>query len=217
MPTTLPASARARHASSLFDGSLHWELCADRTSRRSASRVTRKPRPARTSVAYLFDRFIKMMKDAKQSAARTETRTQRRHREARSCHASSGHYRFLDLCARHDLHRAAAGPELDVRAVGGRPARRARRLPGRVRRIPGRPDPDGAVGRGRGVAAQGQPALFYVVKYIGAAYLAWIGFQMLRGALRSWSQRGEAGQPAGPRYRSSAPRTRSARRWSSAC
>lgn len=45
-----------------------------------------------------------------------------------------------------------------------------------------------------GVASllKASPALFYVVKYIGAAYLAWIGFQMLRGALRSWSQRGEA-------------------------
>jgi leucine efflux protein len=49
-----------------------------------------------------------------------------------------------------------------------------------------------------GVASllKASPALFYVVKTIGAAYLAWIGFQMLRGALRSWSQRGEAGQPA---------------------
>lgn len=49
-----------------------------------------------------------------------------------------------------------------------------------------------------GVASllKASPALFYVVKTIGAAYLAWIGFQMLRGALRSWSQRGEPGQPA---------------------
>ncbi|GAA3098609.1 leucine efflux protein LeuE [Streptosporangium carneum] len=30
------------------------------------------------------------------------------------------------------------------------------------------------------------PVLFNVVKYAGAAYLAWIGFQMLRGAWRSW-------------------------------
>ncbi|MEV8637709.1 leucine efflux protein LeuE [Streptosporangium sp. NPDC051023] len=30
------------------------------------------------------------------------------------------------------------------------------------------------------------PVLFSVVKYAGAAYLAWIGFQMLRGAWRSW-------------------------------
>lgn len=30
------------------------------------------------------------------------------------------------------------------------------------------------------------PILFNVVKYAGAAYLAWIGFQMLRGAWRSW-------------------------------
>ncbi|MGW0592242.1 leucine efflux protein LeuE [Streptosporangium sp. NPDC002607] len=30
------------------------------------------------------------------------------------------------------------------------------------------------------------PILFNVVKYAGAGYLAWIGFQMLRGAWRSW-------------------------------
>jgi leucine efflux protein len=33
------------------------------------------------------------------------------------------------------------------------------------------------------------PELFYVVKYIGAAYLAWIGLQMLRGAVRNWRVR----------------------------
>lgn len=40
-----------------------------------------------------------------------------------------------------------------------------------------------------GVASllRASPALFYVVKYLGAAYLAWIGFQMLRGALRGWA------------------------------
>ncbi|CAG2150115.1 leucine efflux protein LeuE [Ralstonia mannitolilytica] len=38
-----------------------------------------------------------------------------------------------------------------------------------------------------GVASllKASPALFYVVKYIGAAYLAWIGLQMLRGAVRN--------------------------------
>ncbi|MFI6793550.1 leucine efflux protein LeuE [Nonomuraea sp. NPDC050383] len=30
------------------------------------------------------------------------------------------------------------------------------------------------------------PVLFAVVKYAGAGYLAWIGFQMLRGAWRAW-------------------------------
>ncbi|WP_199027384.1 leucine efflux protein LeuE [Ralstonia sp. ASV6] len=42
-----------------------------------------------------------------------------------------------------------------------------------------------------GVASllKASPALFYVVKYIGAAYLAWIGLQMLRGALNSWRAR----------------------------
>jgi leucine efflux protein len=40
------------------------------------------------------------------------------------------------------------------------------------------------------------PILFNVVKYAGAAYLAWIGFQMLRGAWRSW--RGPASAAAAP-------------------
>jgi leucine efflux protein len=30
------------------------------------------------------------------------------------------------------------------------------------------------------------PLLFSIVKYAGAGYLAWIGFQMLRGAWRAW-------------------------------
>jgi leucine efflux protein len=30
------------------------------------------------------------------------------------------------------------------------------------------------------------PPLFMVIKYIGAAYLAWIGFGMIRGAIRRW-------------------------------
>ncbi|MER7505857.1 leucine efflux protein LeuE [Nonomuraea pusilla] len=33
------------------------------------------------------------------------------------------------------------------------------------------------------------PLLFTVVKYAGAGYLAWIGFQMLRGAWRAWRAR----------------------------
>jgi leucine efflux protein len=47
-----------------------------------------------------------------------------------------------------------------------------------------------------GVASllKASPALFYVVKYIGAAYLGWIGFNMLRGAVRNWSKAGQAGQ-----------------------
>lgn len=47
-----------------------------------------------------------------------------------------------------------------------------------------------------GVASllKASPGLFYVIKYIGAAYLAWIGLQMLRGALRSWSGHGKGGK-----------------------
>lgn len=43
-----------------------------------------------------------------------------------------------------------------------------------------------------GVASllKASPELFYVIKYTGAAYLAWIGLQMLRGAWRNWRERG---------------------------
>lgn len=33
---------------------------------------------------------------------------------------------------------------------------------------------------------QTNPALFAIVKYLGGAYLAWVGFNMLRGAWRGW-------------------------------
>ncbi|HWV05529.1 MULTISPECIES: leucine efflux protein LeuE [unclassified Ralstonia] len=54
-----------------------------------------------------------------------------------------------------------------------------------------------------GVASllKASPALFYVVKYVGAAYLAWIGLQMLRGAVRNWRARkagGSVEQAAAP-------------------
>ncbi|WP_423196726.1 MULTISPECIES: leucine efflux protein LeuE [unclassified Cupriavidus] len=50
-----------------------------------------------------------------------------------------------------------------------------------------------------GVASllKASPALFHVVKYVGAGYLAWIGLQMLRGAWRAWRQRGQAAAPVG--------------------
>lgn len=49
-----------------------------------------------------------------------------------------------------------------------------------------------------GVASllKASPGLFYVIKTIGAAYLAWIGFQMLRGALRSWAGHGKGAEAA---------------------
>ncbi|MBO4121051.1 leucine efflux protein LeuE [Cupriavidus gilardii] len=51
-----------------------------------------------------------------------------------------------------------------------------------------------------GVASllKASPGLFYVIKYIGAAYLAWIGFQMLRGALRSWTGNGKTAAESAP-------------------
>ncbi|TWG86701.1 leucine efflux protein [Cupriavidus gilardii J11] len=60
-----------------------------------------------------------------------------------------------------------------------------------------------------GVASllRASPALFYVIKYIGAAYLAWIGFQMLRGALRRWSAGSAEPAPAAAAEQSAADRT----------
>lgn len=37
------------------------------------------------------------------------------------------------------------------------------------------------------------PMLFNVVKYAGAAYLAWLGFNMIRAAVRSWRGKDEPG------------------------
>ncbi|MFD1540133.1 leucine efflux protein LeuE [Nonomuraea guangzhouensis] len=39
------------------------------------------------------------------------------------------------------------------------------------------------------------PLLFTIVKYAGAGYLAWIGFQMLRGAWRAWRSRPDTAEP----------------------
>ncbi|MFC4536584.1 leucine efflux protein LeuE [Sphaerisporangium dianthi] len=46
-----------------------------------------------------------------------------------------------------------------------------------------------------GVASllQSTPMLFNVVKYSGAAYLAWLGFTMIRAAVRSWRGKEEQG------------------------
>ncbi|WP_320064559.1 leucine efflux protein LeuE [Micromonospora sp. RTGN7] len=43
---------------------------------------------------------------------------------------------------------------------------------------------------------QAYPPLFLVVKYVGAAYLGWVGLTMLRGAWRRWRDRND---PAAPR------------------
>lgn len=37
------------------------------------------------------------------------------------------------------------------------------------------------------------PATFDVVKYLGAAYLAWLGFGMVRSAVKAWRQRAASG------------------------
>ncbi|MDP3514248.1 MAG: leucine efflux protein LeuE [Sulfuritalea sp.] len=47
-----------------------------------------------------------------------------------------------------------------------------------------------------GVASvlQASPALFMVLKYIGAAYLAWLGLGLLRAAWSMWQQRGQVAE-----------------------
>ncbi|HAT29368.1 MAG TPA: leucine efflux protein LeuE [Janthinobacterium sp.] len=61
-----------------------------------------------------------------------------------------------------------------------------------------------------GVASllKASPTMFHLVKYIGAAYLGWIGLQML---LRCWHglRAGDADAAAGPEARTSAPPTQS--------
>ena len=42
------------------------------------------------------------------------------------------------------------------------------------------------------------PALFAVAKYAGAAYLCWIGLNLLRAALRGWNAQDEAALARGP-------------------
>ncbi|NMG74935.1 leucine efflux protein LeuE [Aromatoleum diolicum] len=51
-----------------------------------------------------------------------------------------------------------------------------------------------------GVASllQATPALFMVIKYAGAAYLAWMGIGLLRSAFRTWRRKGEETLPQAP-------------------
>lgn len=57
-----------------------------------------------------------------------------------------------------------------------------------------------------GVASvlQASPALFMVLKYIGAAYLAWLGLGLLRTAWAIWQQRGQTAE-AQPRVDATRP------------
>ncbi|MDX9718045.1 MAG: leucine efflux protein LeuE, partial [Thauera sp.] len=41
------------------------------------------------------------------------------------------------------------------------------------------------------------PELFMVIKYAGAAYLAWVGLSLLRGALATWRRGGETAAAVG--------------------
>ncbi|HRA79968.1 MAG TPA: leucine efflux protein LeuE [Thauera sp.] len=41
------------------------------------------------------------------------------------------------------------------------------------------------------------PELFMVIKYLGAAYLAWVGFGLLRGALATWRRGDETAEQVG--------------------
>ena len=57
------------------------------------------------------------------------------------------------------------------------------------------------VGLGAAGLLRSTPALFMVVKYAGAAYLSWVGLQLVRAAIQKWTSRDErtdvvAGVPA---------------------
>ncbi|MGN5479460.1 LysE family transporter [Cupriavidus basilensis] len=88
------------------------------------------------------------------------------------------------------------GAELDVRAVRGGAAGVRTGYKGACGVFLG--DAVLMVLSAAGVASllKASPALFYVVKYIGAAYLGWIGFNMLRGAVRNWTGAGKADRAA---------------------
>lgn len=45
------------------------------------------------------------------------------------------------------------------------------------------------VGLGAAGLLRSTPALFMVVKYAGAAYLSWVGLQLLRSAIQKWNSR----------------------------
>lgn len=44
------------------------------------------------------------------------------------------------------------------------------------------------------------PELFMAIKYAGAAYLAWVGFSLLRAGLAGWRKRGDEATSAAPDY-----------------
>ena len=44
------------------------------------------------------------------------------------------------------------------------------------------------------------PELFMAIKYAGAAYLAWVGFSLLRAGLAGWRKRGDEATGAAPDY-----------------
>lgn len=48
---------------------------------------------------------------------------------------------------------------------------------------------------GVGTLLKAYPSVFLVIKYAGAAYLAWIGFQLLRAAVQRWRAGVPAAQP----------------------
>lgn len=52
---------------------------------------------------------------------------------------------------------------------------------------------------------QATPALFLIIKYAGAAYLAWVGLGLLRSALANWRRGDAAPAPASPLPDSSHP------------
>jgi leucine efflux protein len=51
---------------------------------------------------------------------------------------------------------------------------------------------------GAATLLRGVPALFMVVKYVGAAYLAWVGLQLIVGAVRRWRAVGDVQPDAVP-------------------
>ena len=164
---TLPANLRPTHVS-LFDSTLQGLERTDRPAFCFQGHPEASPGPH--DIGYLFDRFIGLMERPTPSA------NERLRRD-----------RYLDLRGWCGWHYFAARTELSVRAVGCDRTRRARRLPRGMRRICGRHHFAGAHSVGGCQPAAHTPgALFMVVKYAGAAYLTWVGVNLVRGAVAKW-------------------------------
>lgn len=90
------------------------------------------------------------------------------------------------LLNRHHRHYRAARPQFHVLPHHGGALRHQSRLPRGGRYFAGRQPADTRHRIGRRRTAQALPALFHGIKLAGGLYLAYIGWNLLRGAVKKW-------------------------------